>query len=342
MKISICIPQYNRIAFLLKNLRILEGQTYENLEVVVSDDCSTDDTARQIKLLKKNYRYPLIYFRQKTNQGYDANLRKSLELASGDYCFILGNDDTLKQKNDMARLAAFLKKHDLPEVGFCNFIKDGSLSVNKRAMESKIMGSGPDVALRYHKSFSFVAGIIFKKTAFEAVNTDKVDKSIYVQIYLATLIIAKGGRLFTIKDPMVVQDIQIDGKMANSYRDKLARKWQDFKPIDSGLPQVAKVVVTAFDDAQVLTEKVRMDVLRRIYQHTYPFWLLNFRKNNAFVSSVALMVGLRPKAFSFVRLNFFNRTKIFLYYILSSLIGLLTPVFLFEKFKLAIYRRLKK
>lgn len=40
MKISICIPQYNRIAFLLKNLEYIAKQTYSNIEVVISDDCS--------------------------------------------------------------------------------------------------------------------------------------------------------------------------------------------------------------------------------------------------------------------------------------------------------------
>ena len=44
MKISICIPQYNRINYLLKSLSIIERQLYPDIEIVISDDCSTDDT----------------------------------------------------------------------------------------------------------------------------------------------------------------------------------------------------------------------------------------------------------------------------------------------------------
>lgn len=48
MKISICIPQYNRIEYLLKSLRIIEEQTYPNIEISISDDCSSDDTVEKI------------------------------------------------------------------------------------------------------------------------------------------------------------------------------------------------------------------------------------------------------------------------------------------------------
>jgi glycosyltransferase involved in cell wall biosynthesis len=38
MKISICIPHYNRIEYLLKSLKIIEQQSYKNVEIVISDD----------------------------------------------------------------------------------------------------------------------------------------------------------------------------------------------------------------------------------------------------------------------------------------------------------------
>ena len=51
MKISICIPQYNRINYLLRSLSIIEQQTYEEIEIVISDDFSSDDTEEKIKSL---------------------------------------------------------------------------------------------------------------------------------------------------------------------------------------------------------------------------------------------------------------------------------------------------
>ena len=38
MKISICFPQYNRIAYLLKSLNLISKQSYDNIEIIISDD----------------------------------------------------------------------------------------------------------------------------------------------------------------------------------------------------------------------------------------------------------------------------------------------------------------
>ena len=121
MKISICIPQYNRIDYLIKSLDELQDQSYSDFEVVISDDCSQDDTTNQIQEYLKSSKYPITYFKFDQNQGYDRNLRKSMELAVGDYCFVLGNDDTLSHSHVLRDLNDFLVKNNLPDLGFCNY-----------------------------------------------------------------------------------------------------------------------------------------------------------------------------------------------------------------------------
>ncbi|RZL40336.1 MAG: glycosyltransferase family 2 protein [Pedobacter sp.] len=179
MKISICIPQYNRIEYLKINLEKIALQKDTNLEVIISDDASTDDTARQIAEIQKTYPFPLTYHKFERNVGYDRNLRKSLELASGDYCFILGNDDTLRNDLVINELSFFLKNNNFPDVGFCNsadYLNKNNLQI--RAQQTKNIGSGAEIALKYYSSFSFVAGLIFKKSAFDSVNTSKLDGSV--------------------------------------------------------------------------------------------------------------------------------------------------------------------
>ena len=227
MKISICIPQYNRIAYLLKSLKLIENQDHQDIEVIVSDDRSDDDTAEAIFELQKNYKYPLVFSRNELNLGYDRNYRKCIELASGDYCIVIGNDDSIDQPGSIKLLDDFLIKNDYPELGFSNFVEDNNREVIvKRAQETGVLGAGKYVALKNYSCFSFVGGLIYKKSAFDKYNTDKHDGSIYAQMYLGCLMVANGCRLFSIKEPLVLKDIQMDGKARSSYKDKISQEME--------------------------------------------------------------------------------------------------------------------
>jgi glycosyltransferase involved in cell wall biosynthesis len=335
MRISICIPQYNRIEYLLKSLDRIRQQTYSDLEVVISDDASVDDTMERIRELKDQYPFPIIYRHNERNLGYDRNLRQALELATGDYLFILGNDDTLAHPDDMQFLATFLSEGRYPEVGFCNYVEAITPErIFKRASSSCVVGSGPEVAQANAGSFSFVAGVIFKRGAFERCNTDRFDGSIYVQIYLACRMIASGDRLFTIERPMVVKDLILDKDTRGSYRDKIARRWKDMRKVDGGLPSVIHVLIEAFKDVNLLTQERIYRIFNKIYGTTFPHWLLEYRMNHALPESVGMVMGMNPVLNKhYFRLNYINRIRIYLLFIVASLAGLLSPVFLYKYFK---------
>ncbi len=344
MKISLCIPQYNRIQYLLKNLSVIAEQDYPAIEVVISDDASTDNTTEEITELVKTYKYPLIYHKHPVNVGYDANLRKSLELATGDYCIMMGNDDTLKGASAIKDLVDFLRKKDLPELGFCNYVEDYSHdAVMARAFCKDVIGSGEAVALKYYRSFSYVAGIIIRRDIFNQVNTDKADGSVFVQMYFAARIITAGGRFFMYNEAFIIKDIRIDGTMANSYRDTLMKKWSDYKPIDGGLKQVIWAVTEGFKDAGSDIKKVSYKVLKNIYRFTLPFWLIDYRGNGSFVGAVAMAKGLKPAGITqYQLLDGFEKIKIKCFYYSSLVIGFLTPHFIFKNLKPAIYKLIKK
>src|SRR5258708_36491767 len=111
MKISICIPQYNRIEYLLRSLSIIEKQTYSDIEISISDDCSTDDTVERITELAKSYKYPIVFDKNEKNLGNDRNYRKCIEMANGDYAFVIGNDDSIAGEQSIADLVKFLDQN---------------------------------------------------------------------------------------------------------------------------------------------------------------------------------------------------------------------------------------
>lgn len=344
MKLSICIPQYNRIEFLLKSLYLIETQTYPELEIVISDDCSTDSTESEIRRLIPVYKYPIVYHRNSNNMGYDRNYRKCIELATGDYVVVIGNDDTINPAQDLNMLVQFLAVNNFPEVGFCNFIEESTGNTFiERAQSTAVLGTGYIIAMRYYSCFSFVGGLIYKRDIFNRFNSDKHDGSIYAQMYMGCFMVASGLTLFSIHEPLVIKDIVLEQTQRNSYRDTLPKNWKQYRVENGGLPSVMNVLIDAFRDSNVLSQSIIYSIFKRIYTITFPFWIVDYKDNGSVAAAVGLIRGLSPgKNANLHLLTFFNRTKIWLFYIVMSIGGLLMPVKLFNSVKLRLYKRIKR
>jgi len=91
--ISIGIPTYNRANGFLKNaIESALSQTYGNIEVIVSDNCSPDNTPEVVKSIKDNR---IRYFRQKENIGPNNNFNFCVSQARGEYFLLLQDDDLI-------------------------------------------------------------------------------------------------------------------------------------------------------------------------------------------------------------------------------------------------------
>jgi len=91
--VTIGIPTYNRANGFLKNaIESALSQTYGNIEVIVSDNCSPDNTPEVVKSIKDNR---IRYFRQKENIGPNNNFNFCVSQAKGEYFLLLQDDDLI-------------------------------------------------------------------------------------------------------------------------------------------------------------------------------------------------------------------------------------------------------
>lgn len=90
--VSVITPVYNAEAVIGKTLESIFAQTYKNIEIVLVDDCSTDNSKSVIEEYQKEHP-EIVYFKQPTNQGAGAARNKALELAKGQYVAFLDADD---------------------------------------------------------------------------------------------------------------------------------------------------------------------------------------------------------------------------------------------------------
>lgn len=95
--LSVCIPTYNGAAHIGANIdRVLTEISVHNLhgiEIVISDNCSTDNTEAIVKPYLQKHSGIIKYSKNPQNLGFDANIIKCCNLSNGEYIHFLGNDD---------------------------------------------------------------------------------------------------------------------------------------------------------------------------------------------------------------------------------------------------------
>jgi len=92
--VTIGIPTYNRADKLHNVIERSLAQTYRNLEVIVSDNCSSDQTPELVRSITDPR---LRYFRQETNIGPNNNFNYCLSQARGEYFLLFHDDDTIDE-----------------------------------------------------------------------------------------------------------------------------------------------------------------------------------------------------------------------------------------------------
>lgn len=90
MKISICMATYNGAKYVKKQLISILNQLSENDEIIIVDDCSSDNTIRIINSFKDN-RITLI--ENKYNMGFIKTFERAIKYSSGDIIFLSDQDD---------------------------------------------------------------------------------------------------------------------------------------------------------------------------------------------------------------------------------------------------------
>lgn len=121
VKITIGILTYNHEKFIAKCLKSVLALEYENLEIIISDDCSNDNTFKIVQDIveKSQTSHHIILNRNEVNLGLAGNFNKTFyELATGDFLITFGGDDAFKDDYLDDALACFSKDEEVMMIDF--------------------------------------------------------------------------------------------------------------------------------------------------------------------------------------------------------------------------------
>ena len=113
-KISVIIPTYNRGKSIIQSINSVLEQTYHNLEILIVDDCSTDDTEYLISKIDD----PRVkYIKLKENKGASFARNIGIKIATGKYITFQDSDDLYKTNKIEKQYINLIKKNS--DFDFC-------------------------------------------------------------------------------------------------------------------------------------------------------------------------------------------------------------------------------
>ncbi len=169
--LSVTVLNYNYGHFLGQCLRSILSQSLTDLELIVINDCSTDDSLAVIEPFLADPRVRLVHHEH--NRGFVASLAEGAELSRGRYLTVISADDWILSGEAFARQVALLERH--PETAF---VFTSYRHFDAGRTETSVWRGGPGSYLKDgHAAFADIAlspfllhsGTIIRRAAYEAV-----------------------------------------------------------------------------------------------------------------------------------------------------------------------------
>ena len=134
-KVSICIPVYNAENTIVDTLYSAINQTYKNIEILIIDNCSEDNTVSIIKNIEDDR---IVFFQNDTNIGMTANWNECIKKSTGEYIHFLCADDYIDPECIEKKIAAFNRDEEIVLVTSArDVVDDNNVVIHKRQFYNK-------------------------------------------------------------------------------------------------------------------------------------------------------------------------------------------------------------
>ena len=283
--VSICIPNYNNAQFIGEAIQSSIDQTYPNLEIIVVDNVSTDNSWEIIQSYAQHINVKV--YQNEENLGMVDNFRRTLEHSTGELVTYLCSDDCLSKEAITENVATLLK---YPEASFVfgnveysgNRIGQSNLSFD----ELMPKGEWTKRSLEKSQNLTFLTGSIFRRCAAEEVEGPIIEELTFFDWFL-WLRLGLGAVVF---NPNIVgihryhganQTEMLTSSVAKNYQhlDKVLEYFEQYYPNQNGIDKAKKKL--SFKFACLVLQK---DSLKASIKFAKEYC------KNIFVSSVKLML----------------------------------------------------
>lgn len=215
-KVSIIVPIYNAAKYLSRSIESMLNQSYDNLEIILIDDASTDNSKEIIKkyALKDSRIKP---FYSEVNQGVSRSRNMGLKSVSGDYVIFIDSDDYIVK--DMVKIMvekSIKYNSDLVDSYHLIIYKNKTFLEHKALKEDLVLGNKDNIEM-ITKSSYITGKLIDVKLLKDLLFNEELRR--YEDLVFEHELKLKANNYCLIKDVLYYY-YQVDGSLINSLGEK--------------------------------------------------------------------------------------------------------------------------
>lgn len=140
MKVSIIIPVYNVEKYILACINSILIQDYDNIEIIIVDDCSPDNSISIVKEIVCISETPIKIITHNKNKGLSAARNSGIKASTGDAIYFIDSDDELSGKSVISELVQELEKTDADiAIGNYQRVYRNTYAPSKRYSQKKVI-----------------------------------------------------------------------------------------------------------------------------------------------------------------------------------------------------------
>ena len=157
--VSVIIPTYQREEIIRRTIKSVADQTYQNVEIIVVDDCSEDDTGKVVKeMIATDER--IKYIRHDTNGGPAKARNTGLQYAKGKFIAFLDSDDIWLPEKLEKQINLLLKYPDIDVIFTDAILTDGLIEKSLSEVNNKFLDTLNLVSMESDQNFLGLEGRI--------------------------------------------------------------------------------------------------------------------------------------------------------------------------------------
>ena len=237
--VSVCVPLYNHECFVADCIKSIICQSYENVELIIIDDGSTDKSYDEVRCLKETCanRFSRFELRSRSNKGLCSTINEALDWCRGEYFCVLASDDMWIKTKLKDQVSLFEKlKQNRQRVGVL-FGKSMAISASGTVLKEQKSNGFPV----YYDFFDVYMGKCYVSAPTAIIDMSAVrlvggysNEYIIEDFYMWLAITAAGYRLLVVDDVVSMYRLHESNTHSNLEKmlDSKLKILENFKPSD--------------------------------------------------------------------------------------------------------------